>query len=69
MTEWARIHGVTCVVCPGCAFTFSDEHTDAGTDDRYSCPCCGYGSPDKEERESRDEQDREEAAADFDRDW
>ena len=31
--------GITCVVCEGCGFTFSEEHADAGTDE-YSCPVC-----------------------------
>jgi len=33
--------GVTCVVCPGCAFTFDECHDDAEAPGRYTCPCCG----------------------------
>jgi hypothetical protein len=35
---WEREEGVTCVVCPACAFTFDAFHTDA--DGGYSCPVC-----------------------------
>lgn len=38
--EWEIEEGVTCVVCPGCAFTFDAVHTDQ--DGTYSCPNCGY---------------------------
>lgn len=36
--EWEHSYGVTCVVCPVCAFTFDEVHTDA--DGGYSCPAC-----------------------------
>jgi len=41
---WAVETGVPCVVCPGCAFTFDACHEDASAGG-YSCPSCGYGSP------------------------
>jgi len=44
VTAWERESGVECVVCPGCAFTFDAAHKDEATG-RYSCPCCGYGTP------------------------
>lgn len=40
-TEWVREEGVTCVVCPSCAFTFDASHYDTdGGGDGYSCPAC-----------------------------
>jgi hypothetical protein len=36
--DWELEHGVTCVVCPDCAFTFDAVHTDP--DGSYSCPLC-----------------------------
>lgn len=38
MSDWLREEGVTCVVCPACAFTFDAFHTDK--DGGYSCPVC-----------------------------
>ena len=38
--RWEIVRGVTCVVCPDCAFTFSAEHTDDTPDGGYSCPNC-----------------------------
>jgi|GEM_PF-1416049 len=39
---WQVRHGVTCVVCPGCAFTMSAEHVSEGEDRPfYDCPNCG----------------------------
>jgi CxxC motif-containing protein len=35
---WEHEEGVTCVVCPTCAFTFDASHADA--DGGYSCPVC-----------------------------
>lgn len=40
---WAVECGVTCVVCPGCAFTFDAQHEDDTPDGGYSCPSCHYG--------------------------
>lgn len=37
-SAWEREEGVTCVVCPACAFTFDACHTDEGGG--YSCPVC-----------------------------
>ena len=39
--EWTVEHGVLCVACPACAFTFDAAHTDNNAP-RYSCPACGY---------------------------
>ena len=44
--EWEIETGVTCVVCPGCAFTFDATHADDKTG-RYSCPDCGFGGDDE----------------------
>lgn len=38
MAEWEIEEGVTCVVCPKCAFTFDAVHHDPGGS--YSCPNC-----------------------------
>ena len=38
---WAVERGVTCVVCPDCAFTFDATHTSEPDGDRYDCPNCG----------------------------
>ena len=35
---WATEDGVTCVVCPSCAFTFDAVHVEA--DGSYDCPAC-----------------------------
>lgn len=40
---------VTCVVCPCCAFTFDEGHTDADESEgvTYTCPeCTTKGVPD-----------------------
>lgn len=40
---------VTCAVCPGCAFTFDESHTDVDESSglTYTCPECGTrGRPD-----------------------
>lgn len=37
--EWVIEEGVTCVVCPDCAFTFDASHWDDETG-LYSCPNC-----------------------------
>jgi len=37
--EWERVERVTCVVCPGCAFTFDAAHVTQTTG-QYDCPCC-----------------------------
>jgi len=36
--DWDTEKGVTCVVCPKCAFTFDACHADEGGG--YSCPAC-----------------------------
>lgn len=36
---WGRVVE-QCVVCPGCAFTFSAAHAD-DADETYTCPECG----------------------------
>jgi hypothetical protein len=36
---WPREEGVTCVVCPACAFTFDAGHTDVDGGG-HSCPAC-----------------------------
>lgn len=38
--KWERERRVTCVVCPGCAFTFDASHKDDDMDG-YTCPLCG----------------------------
>lgn len=42
--EWEREEGVTCVVCPACAFAFDECHVTAATGE-YDCPECGYPEP------------------------
>ena len=39
---WTVEEGVRCVVCPDCAFTFSEEHMSVhdGEAARYDCPNC-----------------------------
>jgi hypothetical protein len=37
---WEIEEGVTCVVCPCCAFTFDETHTDTPLGG-YTCPECG----------------------------
>jgi hypothetical protein len=39
---WERRHGVECVECPDCGFTFAAMHED-GDGSGYSCPNCGTG--------------------------
>ena len=58
---WEVIRGITCVVCPGCAFTFAAEHTDEPDGTAYSCPCCGYGQPEPTEEELERNGEREDA--------
>jgi hypothetical protein len=38
-SAWTRETGVTCVVCPGCAFTFDAFHTE-NDGSGYDCPAC-----------------------------
>jgi hypothetical protein len=38
MSDWTTEDNVTCVVCPGCAFTFDAIHTNP--EGGYSCPVC-----------------------------
>lgn len=38
---WVIEFPVTCVVCPGCAFTFDECHSDPTGAKDYTCPCCG----------------------------
>lgn len=44
MSEWNVHQGVTCVECPGCAFTFDADHQDVDRDG-YTCPECGTTGP------------------------
>ena len=39
---WTIEKGITCVVCPQCAFTFAEEHEDEqiGEAGWYTCPVC-----------------------------
>lgn len=37
---WEIEKGVTCVVCPHCAFTFDATHEDDTPDRGYTCPAC-----------------------------
>jgi hypothetical protein len=39
---WERRHGIECVECPDCGFTFAAMHKD-GDGKGYSCPNCGTG--------------------------
>jgi hypothetical protein len=38
-TTFAFEQGVTCVVCPDCAFTFDADHVDSDGGG-YTCPLC-----------------------------
>lgn len=38
--DWTFETAVNCAVCPACAFTFDEDHTDAADPDSYSCPVC-----------------------------
>lgn len=44
VSDWTTEQGVTCVVCPDCAFTFDASHIDDRPFGRspggYSCPVC-----------------------------
>lgn len=42
--EWVRVDGVSCVACPGCAFTFDADHVTEATGE-YDCPNCDYPKP------------------------
>jgi hypothetical protein len=37
---WELEEGVTCVVCPDCAFTFDAVHENDEPEGTYSCPLC-----------------------------
>lgn len=39
-SDWSVALGVTCVVCPGCAFTFDAAHIDDEEGGHYTCPVC-----------------------------
>lgn len=42
-SRWARVEGVTCVVCPGCGFTYAAEHELDRPEGGYACPNCSEG--------------------------
>lgn len=68
MDEWAREAGVTCVVCPDCAFTFDENHTDV-PDDGYTCPLCGELKLQAALDEARTERDKALVLADEQAQW
>lgn len=42
---WQVERGVTCVVCPDCAFTFDADHEDDRPEGGYTCPNCSPEEP------------------------
>jgi hypothetical protein len=56
---WEVEHGVICVTCPDCAFTFGAEHRDAGGG--YTCPLCA--SPPAPVEGTREREIRERCSA------